>query len=991
MGVPAFFRWLTLRYPKIVIEAREELELGFNLNQIIMNNTGVDERMPSIDNLYFDMNGIIHPCAHPEDRDPPSSLAEMFNCIFDYCDKLIRIIKPKKLIYMAIDGVAPRAKMNQQRSRRFRAAMDAQQKERITQKIEKEWRSKGLPTDFLDEKNEKKFKFDSNCITPGTDFLDQCSIAVKTYIKSRLNNDPLWKNLNVIFSDASVPGEGEHKILDFIRTQRTYDNYNPNTYHCIYGADADLIMLSLIMHEPHFFVIRESLSDKYYLVCQHCGRHGHTTDECESKNGKFNRNKATKLEIAQHNKEQIDEIEFSLLKVGILREYLELEFKDLLNLGYNFERIIDDFVFLCFLVGNDFLPNLPSLKIREGAIDALIYLYKKLLPKMENYLTNGKGQLNLNECETLFKKLSLVEDKFFKKEIESRMNDEKFRKNNPVLLGKPKILDTFRSIATPGNSFNNSTKKKNNLKKNDKLNNDEIDLVDIVGNITSIEKDEALKKDFNLEELKKHGKDKYQQIIKEEIYEENNKKVGEYVDTIKLGEKDWKDRYYKQKFHVSPNINDKAFEDLKQKIKKYYIEGLCWVFEYYYNGCISWSWFYPFHYAPFASDLVNLNDIKINFDLNSPFFAFEQLLSVLPPYSADALPECFRKLMRDPLSPLADFYPSNIKLDINNQPYAWMGVNLIPFVDADRIKKIVKNVIDKGKLNEKELKLNQRGENILISKDLKITHYFQGELSIHPEMNTYDQFLKEDSVIKGIHPGDVKRDKSQSFIFRKKINNKMHCSEILNGVVPQPKCILEDNLDNYPKTKFKGKQAIEMVKEVLGTINDNLEGYFLQETFDDKFANNNRAVEYEPQKMFLLMKKRYQENQNKINQKKKKTEIIPNRNDNINNNNNININNNNNKNNIINNNNDLNNKNRSNNPNELSKNNNYTNNRNNNQNDSNRNISNNNNSQIINIDEEEEEKKDIGNKKTKKKTEKKKFNSLSDTMSKMMMLLNKKK
>ena len=977
MGVPAFFRWLTLRYPKIVIEAREDLEIGFDINQIIINNLGVDERIPPIDNLYFDMNGIIHPCAHPEDRDPPSSIAEMFNSIFDYCDKLIRIIRPRKLIYMAIDGVAPRAKMNQQRSRRFRAAIDVQQKDRISQKIEQEWRSKGLPTDFLDQKNNQKFRFDSNCITPGTEFLDQCSTAVKTYIKSRLNNDPLWKDLNVIFSDASVPGEGEHKILDFIRTQRTYPNYDPNTYHCIYGADADLIMLSLIMHEPHFCVIRESLSDKYYLVCEHCGRHGHTSVECESKNGKFNRNKATKAEIAQHNKEQIDEIEFSLLKVGILREYLELEFKDLINLGYNFERIIDDFVFLCFLVGNDFLPNLPSLKIREGAIDALIYLYKKLLPIMNNYLTNGEGQLNLNECEILFKKLSLVEDKFFKKEIETKMNDEKFRKNNPVLFGKPKILDTFRSIATPtGNPKNKkeNNKKNINLKKNDKFNEDEIDLVDIVGNITSIEKDEALKKDFNLEELKKHGLSKYQQIVKEEIYEENNKKVGEYVDTIKLGEKDWKDRYYKQKFHVSPNINDKAFEDLKQKIKKYYIEGLCWVFEYYYNGCVSWSWFYPFHYAPFASDLINLNDIKINFDLNTPFYAFEQLLSVLPPYSADALPKCFQELMRDPLSPIADFYPSNIKLDINNQPYAWMGVNLLPFIDAERVKKIVKTVIDNGKLNEREKKLNQRGENILISKDLQITNYFEGELSIHPEMNTYDKFLKEDSVIKGIHPGDVKRDKSQSFIFKKKINNIRHCSNILNGVTPEPKCIIEDNLDNYPKTKFKGKQAIEMVKEVLGTTNDNVEGYFLQETFDDKYGNNNRAVEYDPQKMFLLMKKRYQENQNAISKKKKNNNSEINKNNNTDN---MNLNNNNNiKNNIVNNNfNDSN-----------------TNNKNNINKNQSRNDSNGNNNNInmptIKLDEDKEEEKDIQNKKTKKKIDKK--NEPKRSFLETMMLLNNK-
>ena len=859
MGVPAFFRWLTLRYPKIVIEAREEIELGFDINKIIMNNIGIDEKMPSIDNLYFDMNGIIHPCAHPEDRDPPSSLSEMFNSIFDYCDKLIRIVKPKKLIYMAIDGVAPRAKMNQQRSRRFRAAMDAQQKERITSKIEKEWRNKGLPTDFLDSKKNDGFKFDSNFITPGTEFLDQCSIALRTYIKSRLNNDPLWKDLNVIFSDASVPGEGEHKILDFIRSQRTYDNYDPNTYHCIYGADADLIMLSLIMHEPHFCVIRESLTEKYNLVCQKCGRHGHLSDECDSKTGKFNRNKATKSQIEKYNKEKIDEIEFSLLKIGVLREYLELEFKELIKLEYDFERIIDDFVFLCFLVGNDFLPNLPSLKIREGAVDALIYLYKHLLPKMKNYLTNGSGKLNLKECETLFKKLSIVEDKFFKKEMENKKIEES-RKNNPNHLEKtqkPKILDIFRNIPTFDDNDISKEKFKNQKINKEKDNNDKIGLVDIVGNISSIEKDKKLNKDFNLEELKKNGIEKYKQIIKEEIYEENNKKVDEYIDKIKLGQKDWKDRYYRQKFHVSPNVNDKAFNDLKEKIKKNYIEGLFWVFEYYYNGCVSWSWFYPFHYAPFASDLTNLQNIKVNFDLNRPFYAFEQLLSVLPPYSADALPPCFRKLMRDPLSPIADFYPSYIKLDINNQPYAWMGVNLLPFIDAERVQKIVKSVIDSNKLNEKEKKLNERGDNLLISKDLEIIKKIEGNLSINSEINTYNEELKSNSIIKGINPGDVKKDKCQCFNFKKKINNKKHCSKILEGVKPEKKCIIEDNLEIYKSNKFKGKQAIEIVKEVLGIIDDDLYVDFSE-------------VENEPKKKFLWMKKRKRDNEENWEKEKKR-------------------------------------------------------------------------------------------------------------------------
>jgi len=817
MGVPAFFRWLTLRYPKIVIEAREDLDIGFDINKVIEDNFGENRMMPIIDNLYLDMNGIIHPCAHPEDREAPSSLEEMFNSIFDYCDKVISIIKPKKLIYMAIDGVAPRAKMNQQRSRRFRAAIDAEQKERIAKKIEKEWRDKGLPTEFLDSKKQK-FKFDSNFITPGTEFLDDCSKALKQYIKSRINKDHLWKNVNIILSDASVPGEGEHKILDFIRTQRNSDNYDVNTCHCIYGADADLIMLSLIMHEPHFYVLRESLNENYYLVCDICKKHGHTSEECKNKGEKFNKNGKTQQQIAEYNRKQINEIEFSLLKVEILREYLKLEFKGLINSGYDFERIVDDFVFLCFLVGNDFLPNLPSLKIREGAIDALIYLYKKLLPEMGEYLTNGEGKLNLNQCEILFKKLSKVEDEFFKIEIHDKIHNEKNKSASKKTKNNNSNLNDFRKI-------------KNNNNKN----------------------------------IEAYNQDKYNEIIKEEIFEENNKIVDEYVDKIKLGRKGWKDRYYLEKFHISSKSDKDTLKDLKEIIKKYYIEGLCWVFEYYYNGCVSWSWFYPFHYAPFASDLTSLKDLKIDFELSEPFLPFEQLLSVLPPYSAGALPLCFREYMTDPLSPIADFYPTNIKLDINNQPYAWMGVNLLPFVDANRIHRIVEIILNKykKKLSEKDIKLNRRGDNILFSQDLQIIKNFNGELI------ACDKSLEEENTtVKGLLLENPKQDKSKYYKFLKDKKKIKHRSIIFEGVKKQEKCIIEDNLENYPKTKFKGKQAIDIVRKILGYIDDDVEQYFMQETYDEKYGNNNRGASYDPQKMFVLKKKRFREKFSRIKNRK---------------------------------------------------------------------------------------------------------------------------
>ena len=80
---------------------------------------------------------------------------------------------------------------------------------------------------------------------------------------------------------------------------------------------------------------------------------------------------------------------------------------------YSLERIIDDFIFLCFFVGNDFIPNLPSLYIREGAIDSILLLYKKLLPSLGGYLTQN-GEINFSRADVLFERLGVVEETFFR-------------------------------------------------------------------------------------------------------------------------------------------------------------------------------------------------------------------------------------------------------------------------------------------------------------------------------------------------------------------------------------------------------------------------------------------------------------------------------------------------------------------------------------------------------------------------------------------------
>ena len=101
-----------------------------------------------------------------------------------------------------------------------------------------------------------------------------------------------------------------------------------------------------------------------------------------------------------------------------IEEYLINEFKCLeqsVPFEYDVERVIDDFILLCFFVGNDFLPHLPSLDIRDGAIDFLIECYKEMLPSLGNYLTSPGGNLNLRQIDVILGRVGEVEDEIFRR------------------------------------------------------------------------------------------------------------------------------------------------------------------------------------------------------------------------------------------------------------------------------------------------------------------------------------------------------------------------------------------------------------------------------------------------------------------------------------------------------------------------------------------------------------------------------------------------
>ncbi|KAL7571127.1 hypothetical protein ACA910_014733 [Epithemia clementina (nom. ined.)] len=462
MGVPAFYRWLSEKYPKIVQDVLEErVQLihsgGPWNNEIDSDNLSFLTRVPfdatrpnpsglECDALYVDMNGIIHPCAHPEHGPQPATEEDMMVNVCRYIDRLMRALRPRQLLYLAIDGVAPRAKMNQQRARRFRAAQEARELRALERSIvvaedaeadnnsEAEVFTKP-PKDHDDNddndnnnNNEPGSGWDSNVITPGTPFMVRLATFVRFYIRKRLSHDKAWAPLKVIFSDASIPGEGEHKIMAHLRLQRAQPGYNPNLVHILHGLDADLIMLALATHEAHFYISREQVL---------FGRKSIEAMEQRQEESGYRLQQRSFDQAAGTLAMQLPENVLATkplerISIPILREYLAAEFQDCLSperlpFRPSLERLIDDIVFLCFFVGNDFLPHLPSLDIRDGALDFLFNVYKRVLPSLGDYITKSGGHVHLPSVAIIFQQVGAIEDYVFamKHDNEQRLQAQK--------------------------------------------------------------------------------------------------------------------------------------------------------------------------------------------------------------------------------------------------------------------------------------------------------------------------------------------------------------------------------------------------------------------------------------------------------------------------------------------------------------------------------------------------------------------------------------
>jgi 5'-3' exonuclease len=347
MGIPAMFAYIVKNHAKIIKK--------------------LESSTIQVDNLYLDCNSIIYDAIRNIDFAglKESDVDAIIRAVCAKIDEYIFLLKPSQNVFIAFDGVAPVAKLEQQRSRRYKSTYQ----NTISRSI------------FKSVGNDP---WNTTAITPGTIFMKK--LNDKMYL--RYNDAAKYGLKNLLVSGSDEPGEGEHKLFEYIRT---YPEEHQNVNTIIYGLDADLIMLS-INHLP--------ISNQIYLFRE-------TPEFIKSINAELEPNETYLMDIPE------------------LARVITLDMNNGLEMDSIQEKNrIYDYILLCFFLGNDFMPHFPSVNIRTGGVDKMLNAYKATIGGRSENLTDGKKIIWKN-VRKLVEFLAKVEEEFIKTETKSRDRREK--------------------------------------------------------------------------------------------------------------------------------------------------------------------------------------------------------------------------------------------------------------------------------------------------------------------------------------------------------------------------------------------------------------------------------------------------------------------------------------------------------------------------------------------------------------------------------------
>ncbi|EAN34080.2 XRN 5'-3' exonuclease N-terminus family protein [Theileria parva strain Muguga] len=399
-GVPRLYGWMMENFSRV----RTPLEDS--------------EISRGVDYFYVDMNAVIHSATHGnlfpvlmmEDQQRMRRIVTAMLNTF-------KLVNPKKMMYIGVDGVCPSAKINQQRTRRFRL-----------------YKSSSSDNEYYKGENgEMKYKvnklkvgaydnvtFNPSYISPGTQFMSMMDSEIRNWIALQ-NYEGTWNDCYIVYSGTDVPGEGEHKIYDTIRKMVELDDNVKKSTHLVYGLDADLVMLSLITKLPKMYILREEHNFTPHILSK------------EKPNPYFS--KETGL-LHIHGKDYIDlkTNNYEVLSMNVLRRTMysrcmrvsgtvKNDLNRFLFHPNSKNRLSDDFSLLSFMAGNDFLPHLPTVELCNSSFNDLINMYYKMLPKLRGFLTQTY-KINTSRLQLLMKELCKNEFEYFKmKAMSEKISD----------------------------------------------------------------------------------------------------------------------------------------------------------------------------------------------------------------------------------------------------------------------------------------------------------------------------------------------------------------------------------------------------------------------------------------------------------------------------------------------------------------------------------------------------------------------------------------
>jgi len=435
----------------------------------------IKNKLTSVQSLFLDLNCAIHPCCSGE-----SDEEIMLNKIISKIDELVQYTNVEDLLYIAVDGIPPKGKMKQQRMRRYKSMYE-----------NKVW--------------------NTNAISPGTIFMDKLNKRLKT-IK--------YEKLKIIISDTTERGEGEHKILQYIKTNELENSV-------IYGLDADLIMLSIVSHRDNIYLLRER---------------------------------------TEYNIEDTDN-DYIYMNIDKLKDFI------VKDIGVKAEKeiVLNDYIFMCFLLGNDFINHIHSLSLRYNGYDYLMETYKNLQDRYGGYFRlidlRLENCIHLTFFKEFIRELSLKEHLFLEKR--KRIRDKQY-KISYSRYGY--IYDEFVKFIS------------------DK------DLMDINLTMETIHK-------FEMSKL--HDSNEYE-ITKEMI---NNLPI----------------LFWQKEKRLKDNYDENICCD--------YLDSLIWTSHYYFKECVNWRYATEYDHTPSLKDLYRYIEEKdsLSIDSGDNEYTIEELLKFIFP------------------------------------------------------------------------------------------------------------------------------------------------------------------------------------------------------------------------------------------------------------------------------------------------------------------------------------------------------------------------